>query len=50
MLDNSISLLNDNTPLSSPWGRIVVIAAVFALAWLVARDDGLGGGPHPRLA
>jgi small-conductance mechanosensitive channel len=37
MLDNFISLLNDNTPLSSPWGRIVVIVAVFALAWLVAR-------------
>src|SRR3954449_6388340 len=37
MLDNFISLLNDNTPLSSPWGRIVVIAAVFALAWAVAR-------------
>ena len=37
MLDNFTSLLNDNTPLSSPWGRVVVIVGVFALAWLVAR-------------
>jgi moderate conductance mechanosensitive channel len=44
MLDNFISLLNDNTPLSSPWGRIVVIAAVFALAWLVARVTAWAAG------
>ena len=44
MLDNFISLLNDNTPLSSPWGRIVVIAAVFALAWLVARTTAWAAG------
>ncbi len=37
MLDNLTSLLNDNTPLSSSWGRVVVIVAVFALAWLLAR-------------
>ena len=37
VFDNLTSLLNDTTPLSSPWGRIVVIVAVFALAWLVAR-------------
>jgi len=44
MLDNVISLLNDNTPLSSPWGRIVVIVAVFALAWLVARTTAWAAG------
>jgi small-conductance mechanosensitive channel len=44
MLDNFISLLNDNTPLSSPWGRIVVIVAVFALAWLVARTTAWAAG------
>jgi small conductance mechanosensitive channel len=37
MLDPLIDLLNDNTPLSTPWGRIVVIAALFASAWLLAR-------------
>ena len=44
MLDKFISLLNDNTPLSSPWGRIVVIVAVFALAWLVARTTAWTAG------
>jgi len=33
MLDNLI----DNSPLSSPLGRVVVIAALFAIAWVVAR-------------
>jgi small-conductance mechanosensitive channel len=37
MLDNLTGLLTENTSLSSPWGRLVVIVAVFALAWLVAR-------------
>jgi small conductance mechanosensitive channel len=37
MLDQLIKLLNDNTPLSSPWGRVVVIVSVFAIAWIVAR-------------
>ncbi|MEX0816274.1 MAG: mechanosensitive ion channel family protein [Gaiellales bacterium] len=37
MLDPFISLLNDNTPLSSPWGRVVVITALFALAFIVSR-------------
>lgn len=37
MLDPFISLLNDNTPLSSPWGRVVVIIALFALAFIVSR-------------
>jgi moderate conductance mechanosensitive channel len=37
MLDPFIHLLNDNTPLSSPWGRVVVITALFALAFIVSR-------------
>lgn len=37
MLDRLIDLLNDNTPLFPPWGRVVVIVALFAMAWLVAR-------------
>jgi len=37
MLDPLIDLLNDNTPLSSPWGRVVVIAALFALAFTISR-------------
>lgn len=41
MLDPLISLLNDNTPLSSPWGRVVVIAALFAVAFLVSRGSAL---------
>lgn len=39
MFDYLISLLNDNTPLSSPWGRIVVIAGVILLAWLLSRGS-----------
>jgi moderate conductance mechanosensitive channel len=41
MLDPIINLLNDATPLSSPWGRVVVIAALFGLAWLVSRGSAL---------
>lgn len=41
MLDPLIDLLNSNTPISSPWGRIVVIAGLFAAAWLVARSSAL---------
>jgi small conductance mechanosensitive channel len=37
MLDPFIDLLNDNTPLFSPWGRVVVITALFALAFVVSR-------------
>jgi moderate conductance mechanosensitive channel len=39
MLDPLIDLLNDNTPLSTPWGRVVVIVALFASAWLLARTS-----------
>jgi moderate conductance mechanosensitive channel len=37
MLDPIIDLLNDQTPLFAPWGRIVVVVSLFALAWLVSR-------------
>ncbi len=37
VLDPLIDLLNDQTPLFPPWGRIVVVACLFALAWLVSR-------------
>ena len=37
VLDPLVNFLNDSTPLYPPWGRIVVIAALFAGAWLVAR-------------
>jgi moderate conductance mechanosensitive channel len=39
MLDPLIDLLNSNTPISSPWGRIVVIAGLFGAAWLIARSS-----------
>jgi len=39
MLDPLVDLLNSRTPLYPPIGRIVVIAALFALAWLVARSS-----------
>jgi moderate conductance mechanosensitive channel len=37
MLDRLIDLLNSNTPIPSPWGRVLVIAGLFATAWLVSR-------------
>ena len=37
MLDPLIKLLNDNTPLYSPWGRLAVVAGLFVAAWLVSR-------------
>jgi small-conductance mechanosensitive channel len=37
MNDHLTTLLSANTALSSPWGRVVVIVGVFALAWTVAR-------------
>jgi hypothetical protein len=41
MFEPLIDALNDNTPLSSPWGRILVIATLFAAAWLLARASGV---------
>jgi hypothetical protein len=37
MLDPIIDLVNDRTPLFAPWGRVVVVVALFAAAWLVSR-------------
>jgi hypothetical protein len=37
VLDPIIDLVTSNTPLPSPWGRVVVIVALFAIAWAVAR-------------
>ena len=41
MLDPLIDLLTDKTPLFPPWGRVVVIAALFLLAWGIARVSAL---------
>src|SRR5918999_754549 len=41
MFEPRIDLLNDNTPLSSPWGRVLVIAALFVCAWLLGRASGV---------
>jgi hypothetical protein len=35
-----VDLLNEHTPLSPPFGAIVVVLALFALAWLVSRGAG----------
>jgi small conductance mechanosensitive channel len=39
VLDPIIDLLNSRTPLYAPYGRVVVIAVLFLLAWLVARSS-----------
>ena len=39
MFDPLVDLLNAKTPLIAPWGRIVVIAALLVLAWLVSRSS-----------
>ncbi len=41
VLDPAIDLLNANTPLFPPWGRLVVIVAVLALAWAASRAAGV---------
>jgi hypothetical protein len=37
ILDPAIDILNSRTPVAAPWGRLVVIAALFLLAWGVSR-------------
>ena len=37
MLDPIIDLVTSNTALPSPWGRVVVIVALFAMAWGISR-------------
>ncbi len=44
MLDPLVNFLNDSTPLYPPWGRVVVVVALFAAAWLVARFAALVAG------
>jgi moderate conductance mechanosensitive channel len=40
MLNPLSDLLNDSTPLFSPFVRVVVVMALFASAWLLARASG----------
>jgi small conductance mechanosensitive channel len=40
VLDPIVNLLSDNTPLYPPWGRVVVILALFGAAALLARASG----------
>lgn len=40
MLDPLIDLLNSRTPVYPPFGSILVIVTLFALAWVVARSSG----------
>jgi moderate conductance mechanosensitive channel len=40
VLDPLIDLLNSRTPIYPPFGSILVIVGLFALAWLVARSSG----------
>lgn len=37
MLEPVIDLVTSNTPLPSPWGRVLVIVALFAIAWGISR-------------
>lgn len=39
MFDPIIDLLNSQTPLVPPWGRVAVIVGLFGLAWLIARSS-----------
>jgi hypothetical protein len=40
VLDPLIDLLNSRTPVYPPFGSILVVTGLFALAWLVARSSG----------
>jgi hypothetical protein len=40
MLDPLIDLLNSRTPIYPPFGSILVVVALFALAWVVSRSSG----------
>jgi small-conductance mechanosensitive channel len=39
-MSSLVDLLNEHTPAVPPFGRILVIAALFAVAWLVSRAAG----------
>jgi hypothetical protein len=40
VVSSLVDLLNEHTPLSPPFGGLVVVLALFALAWLVSRGAG----------
>ena len=41
-MNRVIELLNESTPIYPPFGRLIVIAGLFGLAWLAARMAGRG--------
>src|SRR5207244_1074265 len=41
VLDPLIHLLSDRTPVTSPWGRLLVVMLLFVAAWLLARLSGI---------
>jgi hypothetical protein len=41
VLDPLIHLLSDRTPVTSPWGRLLVVMLLFVAAWLLARLSGV---------
>jgi small conductance mechanosensitive channel len=41
VLDRVIDLLNTNTPLFYPWGRVAVIVSILVLAWATSRGAGV---------
>ena len=44
MLDSLVNLLKDNTGVTSPWGRLLVIVFLFLAAWLLSRAAGFAAG------
>ena len=40
VVSSLVDLLNEHTPLSPPFGGLVVVLALFGLAWLVSRGAG----------
>ena len=39
-MSSLVDFLNEHTPLSPPFGGLVVVLALFGLAWLVSRGAG----------
>ena len=44
MLERLIDLIDDNTPLLAPWGRLAAVGALFLAAWMLSRASALVGG------
>ena len=40
VLDPLIDLLNDNTPIFPPWGRVAIVVLLLLAAWLVSKGTG----------